>query len=479
MICSSNMICKLKPALLASALAAACVLTACGNPASPPEEAFIPGNADTVRLIVDAVAAVRSGDLARAGDMLNAALDAEPDNPAVWVAVARLRYRGGEHIEALEAADRALELSPQYGGALLLKAQLVRDAHGLAASIPWYEAASAAEPGNPEIWLDYAATLGDLGQNRAMLTALDELRQVAPQSPRANLLTAVLAARSGNMVLARSLLERSGAVDAGVPAAWMLDAIISLEQGNHTSAAERLEALLERQSDNIRARELLARAWLLAGREGEVIARFGGEGAAESVSPYLAMLVGRAHERMGERDKAALWLTRANAAPAPQPRVLLVSAGQPGPTAEVRSAARAGDWGRAATITADLQQRFAGSADVAALSGDVALGRGDVRGALKHYATASRVRRSWPLTKKAVAAYRMAGDDDAADVLIMRHLAGDPNNMDAALMLAQRSAAWGDWARAGRLLDHVRALGGANDLTYRTLRQQIAVNTGA
>ena len=203
-------------------------------------------------------------------------------------------------------------------------------------------------------------------------------------------------------------------------------------------------------------------------------ARFGDEASADSTSPYLAMLVGRAHERLGERDKAALWLERAHAQPAAQRRVLPVKVGLPPPTAEVRRAALAGDWGRAATITASLQKRFRGSADVAALSGDVALGQGDARRALTFYASAAQVRRSWPLSRKAIAAYRMVGDDHAADVLLMRHLAGDPGNIDAALMLAARSLAWGDAPRARLLLDHVRALGGANDLTYRALEQQIA-----
>lgn len=468
------MICKPDRPFPASALALVFVLAGCTQSAGAPAEAFIPGSPETVRLITEATKVAGTGEFAQAGELLDAALDAEPENPAVWVAVSRLRYRGGEHLEALDASARALELGPRYGGALLLKAQLVRDAHGLAASIPWYEAASQAEPHSPEIWLDYAATLGDLGHNRAMLDTLDQLRQIAPQTPRANLLTAVLAARAGNTVLARSLLERSGAVNAGVPAALMLDALISMEQGNLSSAAERLEMLLQRQPDNLRARELLARAWLMGGREVQVTARFGDEASADSTSPYLAMLVGRAHERLGERDKAALWLERAHAQPAAQRRVLPVKVGLPPPTAEVRRAALAGDWGRAATITASLQKRFRGSADVAALSGDVALGQGDARRALTFYASAAQVRRSWPLSRKAIAAYRMVGDDNAADVLLMRHLAGDPGNIDAALMLAARSLAWGDAPRARLLLDHVRALGGANDLTYRALEQQIA-----
>ncbi|MCU0947911.1 MAG: tetratricopeptide repeat protein [Porphyrobacter sp.] len=461
-----------KPSLFA--LAAALFLAACGNGTSAPDGVARPGQPETVRRMTEANAAAAAGDLARAAGLLDAALAAEPDNPAVWVATARLRYRGGEHVEALAAADRALQLGPQYGGALLLKAQLVRDAHGLAASLPWYEAAVEAAPDDPEVLLDHAATLGDLGRNRAMLGALDRLREVAPQTPRANFLTAVLAARGGNVVLARSLLERSGMVAQGVPAALMLDALISLEQANYTTAAERLETVLQRQPGNVRVRELLARAMLLAGREAEVVARFGDDAALAETSPYLATLVGRAHERLGERDKAAMWLERGLTASAPNaPRVLAPAPGLPPPTAAARSLALAGNWSAVTASTAALRQRFSGSADVAALSGDGALGAGDAASALTFYASAAQVRRSWPLARKAIAAFRMAGDEAAADILLMRHLAGDPGNLDAALLLAERSLAQGDKQRAILLLDHVAALGGAHDLTYRALRARL------
>lgn len=463
------MTCKLSLLSLAIALG----LAACGNVGSTPSGLVMPGSEAVVRLVGEARVAAGKNDLSTAARLLNEALGAEPENPAVWVEVARLRYRGGEHLEALAGADKAIALGPQYGPALLLRAQLVRDAHGLADSLPWYEAASTADPGNPEVWLDYAATLGDLGRNRAMLEALYKLADIAPQEPRANYLSAVLAARAGNAVLARGLLERSGTQQRQVPSALLLDAIISLRQGNFTSAAERLEQLNALQPDNTRVRELLARALVMGGRESEVIARFGRTSQPEEATPYLAMLIGRAHERLGERDKATPWLTRAAQGASGKRMVLPESPGLPQPTAALRFAALAGNWGGAASTAVDLRRRFPGSADVAALSGDVMLGRGDAKTALEHYAVAAAVRRSWPLARKAIAAYRQIDDSDAGDLLLIRHVAGDPNNIDAVLMLAERSAEWQDWGRIALLLDHVEALGGGNDPAVRRLRARL------
>ncbi len=454
----------------AFACAAVLSLLGCSGSAGDPLAAEVPGSEPFVRLIGEARVAVGNQNLRGAGQLLDQAMAVEPDNPALWVEIARLRYRGGEHVEALAAAERAVELGPQFGPALLLRAQFVRDAHGLAASLPWYEAASAAAPENPEILVDYAATLGDLGRNRAMLAALGKLAEFAPDEPRAGFLSAVLAARAGNAVLARSLLERSGLLQRQVPAAVLLDALVAASQGNHASAAERLEQLTRLQPDNPRARELLAREMVISGRDSEVIARFGGSDIPATTSPYLAMLVGRAHERLGARDKAAMWLDYAQRGASGQAGVLPLAEGLAPPTADLRRAALAGDWSGAASTADALRQRFPGSADIAALAGDAALGRGDAATALRHYAAATKVRRSWPLARKAIAAYRQLGDEEAADVLLIRHVAGDRHNIDALIMLAQRRAAAQDWGRTGLLLDHVTALGGGNDRAVQRLR---------
>lgn len=433
-----------------------------------------PAGAEAARLIAAADEAMAAGQLAEAGRMLDEARAAAPDNPDLWVAIARLRFRGGEHLTAIEAANRALALGPDHAPALLMRALMVRDAHGLADAVPWFEAALAADGGNPDAWAEYAATLGDLGRNRDMLEAVRELAEVAPGDRRLFYYQAVLAQRGGKPVLARSLLERSGMATRGVAAAVLLDALISLDQGNYASAAEQLDDLAARQPANARLRVLLARALLLGGREAELVERFGPEAAQPEASPYLAMLVARAHERLGDRASAAPLLARAFAAGASAPVAYALRPGLPEPTAELRASAAAGDWSGARLAAQGLRQRFPASADIALLAGDVALGSGDARGALESYALSARVRRPWPLTRKAVFAYARIGDDPAADTLLARHVAGEPGNAQALLALARRLAARGDWERTALLLDHAMALGGGHDPALLALRARAA-----
>jgi len=415
-----------------------------------------------------------SGALQDAGRILDEARGIAPDDPDLWVAIARLRFRGGEHLTALEAADRALVLGPDHAPALLMRALMVRDAHGFADALPWFEAAIAADPDNADIRAEHAATLGDSGQAGAMLEAVRKLAEIAPADPRVPYLQAVLAARGGEYPLARSLLARSGMAVRGVPAAMQLDAVISLAEGNADSAAVTLEALAARQPANARVQDLLVKALLEAGRADEVIARFAADAQRTGASSYLVMLVARAYEQTGARDRAAPLLARAARQAGKGPFALPLRDGLPPPVAEARQAGVGGDWGIARTGVGQLATRFPASADVAALAGDAALGAGDPQAALAHYAKATMVKRPWPLTRKAVLASTRAGDPAAAGTLLARHVAGEPDNASALVALAQGLAKRGDWARAAQLLDHAIAIGAGHDPELLGLRLRAA-----
>jgi predicted Zn-dependent protease len=431
-----------------------------------------------VKLIADADRQMAGGALADAGRTLDAARSLDPENPDLWLAIARLRLRGGEHLTALEAADRALALGPEHGPALLLRALLVRDAHGAADARRWFEAAAEADPDNPEVWAEYAATLGDSGDAKAMLEAVRRLAAIAPGDPRVFYLQAVLAARGGEDVLARSLLARSGMVTRGVPAAMLLDAVISLRQGNVESAAETLETLAARQPANVRVRELFAYALLAGGHADMVVSRFAADAARAEASPYLVMLVARAHEQLGNRSAAAPLLARAYGPMRIAPTMLAVRDGLPQPTAAVRGALLRGDRAGARTRAEAVRAQFPASADVASLAGDAMLGAGDLKGALAAYARASEARRPWPLARKAAWAHDRELNHAAADRLIAEQLAGEPDTASAVIALAGRQAKRGDWVRVAQLLDHALFLGAGHDPALLGLRLRAAQALG-
>jgi Tfp pilus assembly protein PilF len=307
-----------------------------------------------------------------------------------------------------------------------------------------------------------------------MLAVVRELSQVAPDYPQVHYLQAVLAARAGDPVLARSLLTRSGLAEKGVPAAMMLEAIVSMQQGSFDTAATTLEALADRQPGNMRVKELLARAWWLGGRPRAVVDRFGAEAEGPLASPYLVMLVGRCLERMGERERAIAFIERARQA---RPAGSLVLSGEnslPEPTNRLRAMVASRDYGAAGGEAAGLLRRFPQSGDIHALAGDVALAAGQPLRAIELYGVSAKVRRSWPLTRKLIAATRRIGEDEAADAILSRYLAGDPQNPDALVLLAERSAERQDWLRVAVVLDTAMRLGAGSDLEVLRLRAAAA-----
>lgn len=468
-----------KPKVIHLALALALAgLAGCSSEPETQSQAQIEGSEVFLGLIEDARRHIRFGDLGAAGRSYDEARELDPANPGLWVDIARLRFLGGEHLTAIEAADYALELGPEYAPALLLRAQMVRDANGLEESLPWFEAASSADPKNAEILGEYAATLGDLGYNKDMLAAVRDLTQFAPEEPQAFFLQAVLAARAGEPALAARLLEESRYVENGVPSGEMLDAIINMQAGNFDTAANALESLAKKQPANVRVQELLAKAWWLGGRDSLIVDRFSQSAQGAGASSYLTMYVGRALERMGQRERALPFIDRARNSSTDTSFGLGQENSLPEVTNRLRTALASRDLSSARSVSSTFLRQNPQSGDAHALAGDVALAGGDPIEAIELYIVSAQVRRSWPLARKLTSAMLEAGENEAATALLRRYVQGDPQNLDALIVLAKLSADEGDWLRVQVLLDTAIAQGAGSDAALLSLRARAARELG-
>ncbi|TNE33108.1 MAG: tetratricopeptide repeat protein [Alphaproteobacteria bacterium] len=391
---------------------------------------------------------MRDGNLPAAGAAFDKALTAKPDDSELWVDIARLRYQGGEQVQAIEAANQAVKLGPENPQALHFRGLLVRDAFGLEAAIGWFEAGLRHAPDNPALLADYAATLGELGRAKEMLKSVRRLAAIDPDNLQIFYLQAVLAARAGKPEFARALLQRSGDLERERPAAMLLSAVIDMQNGNNASAAQVLTKLARRQPENRRVQALLAHALSLARNESELIYTLSEVARRPSASPYLQTLMARAFEARGDREAAAWYLdqstrprrTKLVAIQGDGTDSILLSNGELGGAevlAAVRGAIIAGEPQDASRIAEEFAGRFAGSADALSLAGDARLAAGDAQGALQRYRVSASVRRSWPLTRRMITAYRMLGQTRQSETLLADYVRSAPNNLEAIAVLAE------------------------------------------
>ena len=419
---------------------------------------------------------MEEGNLATASLAFERALRIDPDSAALWVDIGQLRYRAGEQVQAIAAVHQAVLLDPGNVAALSFQGQIVRDAVGPVAALPWFARAHLLAPKNTEVLFHYASTLGEVGRAKDMLAVTRMMIGLEPRNPRAFYLQAVLAARAGNVDLARRLMVRAGDPLRDVSSAILLNGVLEYRAGNFGTATALFERLWQRQPDNRMAPLLLARTLYQAGRMREVVARFAPMAQGEGASPYLLTLVGRAYEALGERGKASAFLDRA-AAPQQVSRLVPISTGLPAAVLEsrwradpgradnaipmIRQLIADGEGARAATLANQIVVRFPGAADVHVLAGDAHMANAAYAVALQHYRQAAEVRFTRLLLARMVTALARSGDEAQTVVLIHDYLREHPLDGQVADWAADLAARKGDTKGAMDLYAHAFAVGTA------------------
>jgi Flp pilus assembly protein TadD len=419
-----------------------------------------------------------SGRFGPAAMAFDRALAAGKPDARLWVDIGRLRYQAGEQHLAADAVERALAIDANEPRALQFQAELIRDAQGLAAALPWFEHAARVAPKDLAVLGEYAATLGDLGRYRDMLAVARTMVKIDRTDPRAYFLQAVLAARAGQDELARRLLwSTKGAYD-DTPAGALVAGVLEYRAGSTELAVDRFDKLAGLQPDNETVVRLLCSALLADGDANEVVARYAARAARPDASPYLLTLVARAYERIDRRDLAAPLLDRAaraaDALPGPmgtsERGELAIYRWGDDPTAAdvavptLRKLLSEGRAAEAADYAAKLRRRYPNSSDIEVLAGDVALLGGDPPAALELYRSAKRVRWTSALALRIAAAERRRGREGAAEAELADYLAQHPQDRAMAAVVGRTAARQGDWRRAALLLGYAALLpGGAAD----------------
>ena len=411
----------------------------------------------------------QQGNTAAALAALEKAIAIDAKDADALVDLAQLRYRTGNQFAAFDALQSALKVGPDNLRALDFQGLIVRDQYGPEAALVWFERGLMKSPNDGVLLGDYAATLGELGRYREMLVVTRRMLELGVGEPRAHYLQAVLAARAGNLSLARACLNRAGAAADKMPSAGLLSGIIHLQDGNPKLAVDAFQRIAGQQPQNEAAHLLLARALYEAGDQKSVIARYSAWASSPSAPPYLLTLVARAYEDTGDRVLAAPLLDQAAAVQQSglRPAFAFAAAG-PAPAdaaaAQVRAALASGRAGEAVGIAERLRGDWRGMGSAHLLAGDAYFAAGRFDLAASAFAEAARVRGDDNLAVRLVLANAGQGRLAPGAQVAANFLATHPQSPVAARLAADYAASVGDWGRARMLLENLAAGSGGRDM---------------
>jgi len=421
--------------------------------------------------------AVQVGDQQLASAAFNRAMELDPKNPDLWVAIARFRADTGDQAGATNAVDKAVKLDPRNIRALQYRGELLRFQFGLGAAIPWFERALQIDPNDVPLLTEYAATLGDMGRMTDMLVVARKIISLDGHNPRAFFMQAVLAARAGQYGLARRLMQQTKGVIDNIPAVLLVEGIIEHSEGNYNAAIDKFNRLVAIQPENREAQNLLARSLYLAGSADDAVEVLKPQVSRSGADPYALWLAGRSLEAIGERDEAAAILNRAAVHDAGRESAILDSAPLTVLRAEaernaedarivvpyIRALYDAGDYAAAFAEAKRLQQANPGASGAHVLVADVAAAMGDYNEALDALTKARSIRFSEPVMLRMVEVMRARGDVRQSGEVLAQYLSYNPSNIAGLRWMAYSHLETESWAVAAYILENLRKRIGEND----------------
>ncbi|MCU0729509.1 MAG: tetratricopeptide repeat protein [Sphingopyxis sp.] len=405
-----------------------------------------------------AQAQYQTGNVRAAADGLAAAIARDGDDAENWIALARFRLAEQDVLGADQAADEARRRAPQSAAALAIKAEVVRNRGGPVAAIPWYEQATEADADNVPVMAEYAATLGEAGQYRAMLVPLRRSLALEPGNGRALLLAATVAARGGEHALARTLLMRMSNVDGDRPAALLLRAAVEMALGTPSTSARFANALVQQQPDNRQARRLLAMALLAQDNARGAITVIDPITTSPDADSWSLLLLSRSFSAIDWQIDAAQPLDRASRLTVGDTRPLAgeARAGDPLDPAvaipAIRAQLRSGNAAAALILAERLADANPGVPQARLLVGDAALAGGNPAMAAVHFRRAAELRYDQQTMLRLVHALQRSGDGAAASEALDQYAMRWPQDSVAMRLMAARAAEASDWGAAATAL---------------------------
>lgn len=251
-------------------------------------------------------------DADEASKIFKEAQTVDPQSIAPKLYLSRVYLQKRDLEAAAEQIDSALSLKPDSDLGLIMKGELLRLGGDSVAAIEQFDAALQVKPTSLEASLGRAASLIDLDRDKEAQRDLDRVFEISSRQPLAYHLSAVVLARSNELVAAEEMLDRAGAPLENYLPSMYLRGTISYSRNNLEQAYSYLRRFLEAEPGNLNARRMLGSTLVRQGTFVEAIEVLQPIADSEEAGDAQSLaLVATAYLGAGQQDLATTYLERA------------------------------------------------------------------------------------------------------------------------------------------------------------------------
>ena len=428
-------------------------------------EAYEPKLGVDIRLLrAEAHAGLGQVEAARAAYEAAARSDAE--DARVDLGLARLELQQRNFDAAEDHARAALARTPDLPNAIALLAEVRRLKGDPEGAIALYRSAldgeNVAGPTALRIHLGLATAFIALDRREEAEAEVLAAQSLAPGSPLAAYLHALIKLRAGDAEAAREILSTAGPVLENFAPAQFLLGVVYFSAGEYEIARSWLNRHLRTYPENLQARKLSAATLLRIGAVPEAVEALQAGLAQAPDDPQLLLLLGNAYIRSGRPREAEALLQRAADLAPQDPRILsqlAISHLATGQHEEALAALettldlgadasaigyalafahlRSGAFKEALQVAQGLRERFPDSVVAANLEGAAYAALGELDNARASFEAVLAIEPEFHQARTNLAALKaQAGDLEGAEDDYLTVLRSDENNAKAMIGLA-------------------------------------------
>ena len=141
--------------------------------------------------------------------LLRRAIAVEPENPSIWLGIARIDHHDNRTEEARRWLERAVKKAPELLEAQAQLGRLLLEERDEAAFLRWQAALPASADRHPEIWVNKGYWAQRHGQAEAAARCFWEAARVEPAHQRAHYQLALMLTRLQDTELAEKFMQRA------------------------------------------------------------------------------------------------------------------------------------------------------------------------------------------------------------------------------------------------------------------------------